>query len=571
MRSALIHAAVLLWATCAPAQGRLQFEPCLNESLMGQTAAEPDGIPKLGVTTRLVTVSVVARDKNGNPVIDLTREDFILIEESKPVKIEILALESERFGPGPAPALPPGIYTNRIAERGSPPASVSVILLDAVNTRIPNQNYAREKMVGFLRQIEAGDRIAVYALDRSGLYAVHDFSADSASLVAALSRYRARYPFGYDPVIPAAGAASNASATDEEGASAFADRMNRFLSQAEQAWTDLHDTQRVQTTTAAFRAIASRLARFPGRKNLIWISSGLPLATGADAMVPLIVNSPGRRFSREVEQAARELSSAGVAVYPVDARGLMGAVTAPAQDRGSARPPRDRSPVFEDTASGVGAMELIAAVTGGRAFRNRNDIDRAVRNAVDDARCSYTLGYYPTHGKWDGRFVRIAVKSKRPGVELRARSGYYATAKPQWTERELIARLEDAALSPVDATAVGIAVRPARPEEAAPATLKFTIDIDPRDVSLVFERGRWTGAIDVMLVQQSADGGIVSRSAQTFDLLFSPEECDRMRRDGLVIDHAVDTRQNASRLRVVVHDSRSGALGTVTVPLGRIP
>lgn len=55
--------------------------------------------------------------------------------------------------------------------------------------------------------------------------------------------------------------------------------MNRFLSQAGQAWTDRHDTQRVQTTTAAFRAIAARLAGLPGRKNLVWISSGFPFAT----------------------------------------------------------------------------------------------------------------------------------------------------------------------------------------------------------------------------------------------------------------------------------------------------
>lgn len=547
------------------------FGPCLNESFLGQTTAEHEGIPKLSVATRLVTVSVVARDKSGNPVTDLTRDDFILLEESKPQKIEIFALESERFGPGPAPALPPGTYTNRIAEYGSPPTAVSVILMDAVNTRIPNQNYAREKIVAFLGQIEARDRIAIYALDRSGLYAVHDFSADSASLVAALSRYRARYPFGFDPVIPAAGTAAHPSATDDEGASAFADRMNRFLSQAEQAWSDLVDTQRVQTTTAAFRAIASRLARFPGRKNLIWISSGLPLATGADAMVPLIVNTPGRRFSREAEQAARELSSAGVVVYPVDARGLMGAATARAEVRGSARPPRDRSPVFEDTASGVGAMELFAALTGGRAFRNRNDIDRAVRSAVDDSRCSYTLGYYPAHGKWDGRFVRIAVKTKRPGVEIRARGGYYAVAKPQASEKELIARLEDTALSPLDATAIGIAVHVSRAGEAVPLTLKLAIDIDPRDISLLFMQGRWTGGLNLMLLQQSADGTILYKRAQAFDLQFSPEEYGRMQRNGLVIDHATEVRENACRLRIVVHDSRSGALGTVTVPLSAVP
>lgn len=543
---------------------------CAAEKREQRILTDPVRAGRLSVTTRLVTVSVVARDKQGNPVIDLTRDDFILLEESKPQNIETFEIESNRFAVTPRPVLPPGTYANRIPGQHSPPTAASVILMDAVNTRIANRNYAREKIVAFLGQIEARDRIAIYALDRSGLYAVHDFSADCASLLAALSRYRASYPFGLDPVIPTApAAAARPSASDNEGA--FADRMNRFLSQAEQAWTDLYDTQRVQATTAAFRAIASRLSRFPGRKNLIWISSGLPLTTGSDAMAPLIVNTPGRRFSREVEQAARELSSAGVVVYPVDARGLMGAASARAMDRGGASLARGRPPVFEGSASGTDAMRLFAAVTGGRAFHDRNDIDRAVRNAVDEARCSYTLGYYPAHGKWDGRFVRIAVKTKRPGVEIRARSGYYAAAKPPSGDRELVAQLEDAAAGPFDATAVGIAVRVTRFREAAANTLKLAIDIDPRDVSLVHEHGRWTGGLDLMLVQQSADGTVVSRRAQAFDLRFSPEEYDRLQRNGLVIDHAAEVHANAQRLRIVVHDSRSGAFGSVTVPLSEVP
>jgi len=212
-------------------------------------------------------------------------------------------------------------------------------------------------------------------------------------------------------------------------------------------------------------------------------------------------------------------------------------------------------------------MHLIAGETGGRPFYNRNDIDRAIRNAIDDARVSYMLGYYPTHGKWDGRFVKIKVKVNRPDLDIQARTGYYADAKPQLSEKEVLSILEDSALSPLDANAIGVAVRTEPVSKASPETLKFLVDIDPRDISLLFENEHWIAAIDLMLMQQGVEGNVVSKTAQAFDLQLTHEEHDRLERNGLVINHAVQIQKSAHRLRIVVRDSRSGAVGAVTVPI----
>jgi hypothetical protein len=217
--------------------------------------------------------------------------------------------------------------------------------------------------------------------------------------------------------------------------------------------------------------------------------------------------------------------------------------------------------------SGLDSMNLLADETGGKIFRNRNDIERAIRSAVDDGQVSYMLGYYPTHGKWDGRFVKVKVKVDRPGLQVQARTGYYAASKAKLDEKTIVSLLEDSALSPLDASTIGLTVYAEPPDRRTGNTLKFVVDIDPRDLTLLLENRAWVGGVNLMLMLQSVEGNVLSRTVQSYDLRFTPEERDRMEKSGLTIDHSVDLKENAYRLRVVVHDSRSGAIGAVTVPL----
>ena len=72
------------------------------------------------------------------------------------------------------------------------------------------------------------------------------------------------------------------------------------------------------------------------------------------------------------------------------------------------------------------AIDKLAFDTGGRAFRGSNDIAGSVRQALDDARVVYVLGYQPDHGAWDGKFRPIEVRVKRTGARVRYRRGYFA-------------------------------------------------------------------------------------------------------------------------------------------------
>jgi VWFA-related protein len=124
----------------------------------------------------------------------------------------------------------------------------------------------------------------------------------------------------------------------------------------------------------------------------------------------------------EIQRATRALNNAQVALYSVDARGLIGAFT---YDRGRARVVT-LSMVYDN----LDILTITADETGGRAFYNTNDLARSLHRALDDAGHTYVLGYYPSHGRWDGRYRQIRVRVTRPGVEVRHRRGYFATLEP---------------------------------------------------------------------------------------------------------------------------------------------
>ena len=148
------------------------------------------------------------------------------------------------------------------------------------------------------------------------------------------------------------------------------------------------------------------------------------------------------------QDLANDANRANATFYTVDPRGLaafdmpiyrdmdeVGLAPNVIQDQDSLRRRHD-------------AMANLASGTDGIAVMNSNDLDAGLRRIADDLSSYYLLGYYSTNSKLDGRFRRIAVRVKRPGVEIRARQGYRAP-----TESE-VAAARTAAAPPATATAV---------------------------------------------------------------------------------------------------------------------
>ena len=79
-------------------------------------------------------------------------------------------------------------------------------------------------------------------------------------------------------------------------------------------------------------------------------------------------------------------------------------------------------------------LRALAENTDGLAVVDTNDIDKGMKRIVDDLTSSYLLGYTSTNGKLDGRYRKISVRVKRPGVDVRARRGYRAATEKEVEE-----------------------------------------------------------------------------------------------------------------------------------------
>src|SRR5579863_7395801 len=145
------------------------------------------------VDTRLVQVDVTVRTGKG-PVHGLTKDDFTLIERGKPQQIALFKVtEARPQARAEVQALPPGVVSNRLNQRGEAPGSVTVILVDRLNTPPTVQPYADRELLRFLQSAQKGDRIAIYTLGQQ-IRVVQDFTTDLDRLIQAASKINLERP-----------------------------------------------------------------------------------------------------------------------------------------------------------------------------------------------------------------------------------------------------------------------------------------------------------------------------------------------------------------------------------------
>ena len=509
--------------------------------------------PIIRTTTRLVQINVIAT-KHGTPVPGLKKEDFQVFDNGKRQEIRQFSEETRAILPSSAAPLPQGTFTNQLEQRSGTPAAVTAILLDGVNTRFSDQTYARKQVVQFLRQIQPEDRIAIYTLDTRGLRVLHDYTTDSSDLVERLAKYQGDI------------------AADVTGTSELSDALGGWQgSGANSMERQYYLNDRIQQTLHAIKYIADNLAPLPGRKSLIWISSAFPLMIGfpgfggggggggASSMARTSsrgIPSPPRQtqtWTAEADQTIRALNNANLAIYPVDARGLVASASA-----------RTASRTYRNQAT----MEELASRTGGRAFINSNDIAGAIRTAIEDSAVTYTLGFYPQNDKFDNSFHNLKVKlTDFPHVDLRYRKGYLDQSTPPQDEGLRRAALRDAVLSPMDGNGIGLRAT----VHAASGGFDVTLRVDPKSFVLDPQGDRWAGKLDLLFVEKDAHGVQTFGVDDTLSMELKQQNYDRVQQEGLMYHRVLPRTGAASEIRVVVRDASTGAVGSITASLNAIP
>jgi VWFA-related protein len=507
----------------------------LTPSLAPALTQSPPAV--IRTTTRLVEIEVLVSDKHG-AVNNLTKEDFIVKDGGKRRPITVFGVKSVSTATLQPASAPANTFSNRQEVGGSSPANVTIVLLDRLNTRFEDQNRARRELMRALRGISLGpkDRVAIYALGKK-LQVLADFTAPE-QLQKILAKFRDRLNTEVDDSNPIVWG------TGDPLIDAFIEFTSEVGAQAE-------NMDRAQITLSALAAIANHAAGIPGRKNLIWIAGGLPLSASA---------------------IAQTLNSSNLALYPIDARGLIGlppgatAVAPSFSKPGAYRQPKSLSP------SGLGTFEDLAELTGGRAWINGNDLGLAVRSALEDSAAVYTLGFQPDEAGFDGKYheLRVQLREPREHVQLRYRRGYRASLGSGPAESEIANRIQDALWSPLESAALPLTAKfiPAEPAQSNKLRVLLTvgvenIDLDKRDK-------HWEGSLDALIVQQDQTSKVLDSVGGGLEIRFTDADYEKHLLSGVTFYQDVKVVPGVVTIRVLVLDRRSGILGSVIIPASQM-
>jgi VWFA-related protein len=424
---------------------------CLAASAQSPTS-QP--IPTLKARTQLVIVDVVVTDSHQNPIHNLKAADFTLLENKDPQQIknfeEHTTLSTTKLQP--MPAMPPGIFTNWSPTPVN--SAVNILLLDTLNTPLQDQSFVHDQLKQYLKSSQPGARIAIFGLT-THLNLLQGFTSNPELLKTAINiKSLQTSPLLDDPV---GGGAGLQPLSDTVSSFGNAPDMANTLANLKQFEAEQQSFQlqlRARYTLDALNQLARYLAGIPGRKNLIWFSGSFPIniLPDADLQDPF---AAAAGFEDEFRETTNLLTLNQVAVYPVDARGLMVSPSFSAANSGS-QYGRDRSAAskeeakfFQQTAAEHATMLKMAEQTGGKAFINTNGLSQAVATAIDAGSNYYTLAYSPTNTKWNGSFRKIKVNLQQQGYTLSYRRGYYAD-DPEASTKHYGATATTPATKPVD-------------------------------------------------------------------------------------------------------------------------
>jgi len=522
------------------------------------------------ITTRLAQVVVIARDKHG-PIGDLTKGDFEILDKGKPRQIATfnIARASDRMQ---RTALPPNTFSNRL-DRGDAPVTATVVLFDRLNTSFKDQFTARQQVLSWLKSIDPESPTAIYSLGNQ-LRILHDFTEDRSRLANALAQSTSENSHLLDnssvdltpPILQAPNTTTQPSNGD------ISTGTSSWLAQILEPLQTYSYDRRVAITFAAMQAIANHMAALPGRKNLIWVSGAFPLtlAFGKGGFA-----GGGERtvtYLGQLKGATAAIDRANVAVYPVDARGLVtsAALQAATPQRPSQQVVARSShiPTAEDLVDTreIETMQVMAEWTGGRAFYNTNDIQGALKQASEDAEVTYTLGFYADEKELDGSYHELKVKIARKGADVRYRKGYFATPVMAGDSQPAAEVLRNALFSPADATAMGLTAS-LTPDAAHSGSFILALGMDLQNLSLAAKNDRWNDVLNFIVAQEGVTGAILDATQNAITINVTDENRERLLKDGLTIRVAITPAPGLSQIRVAVMDQATGNIGSLRIAL----
>ena len=242
------------------------------------------------------------------------------------------------------------------------------------------------------------------------------------------------------------------------------------------------------------RKLAEFMAGVRGRRK-----SMLLIGEGVDYDIYEAVGQLGSTASSvllDTHDAIAAATRGNVTIYAIDPRGLMNAEGDLIEVAGTVGRRQRHDRLQTEMRLSQDSLRVLADSTGGFAAVNRNDLNGAFDRIVSENSSYYMLGFYSNNDRRNGRYRKLEVRVKRPGLRVRNRSGYYeargrAPSQPSasTSPTALAPAISEALASPLPMAGVPIKVFAAPYKGAAPnAAVALVFEIDVRQLRLRRER-----------------------------------------------------------------------------------
>ena len=558
----------LLWSACLLCSlaafafpGGLQQQQ-QQQQQQGQSTGQQT--PSFEIQANLVVVDATVRDKKGNLVGDLTRNDFRVYEDN--VLQDLVTFSLENIPVGAPPAAPASTATTLTAAADAPiPVKPRIVNLGLNPDEPPKKEDLQDKRLVILffdlsslgteelirsvdtaqqflgKQTGPQDLIAVATYDNT-LALVQDFTNDHGVLVKTL----------------------NAISSPDSGDRPVEDLSDPDTSDdvfvPDDVQFNIFNTDR---RLQAFETLAKMYREFPERKSLVYFCSGL--------------QTTGVENNAQIRSAVDNANRSNMSIYTVDSRGL---VALPPGGGASQRSPGGRAlftgaSVLRQRGNLASSQETLTTLshdTGGQSFQDFNDLSLALKKVQNDTQIYYVLGYYSKNNKEDGKYRKIRVEVTRPDLKIEHRPGYFASkAFAQLTQEERDLQLKQA--MNVD-----------RPFSDVPVILQADYFRNDDKTSLVpvsielagdgvkFEdKGSNKEARFEFLAQVTDPKGRVTGVARdAVQVRLPAERAEKIREGGIFYSTGFQLRSGDYKLKFLVRDNGTGKLGSfeesLTVP-----
>ena len=511
-----------------------------------------NGTFTLTVNSQLVIETVVVKDKQGNFVPGLAAKDFTVTEDGAPQTIRVFEHQALSTAVTPLAVTPPDneqitlyktLTRTQIAPEspGKPQYSdhrLLALYFDMTAMPPTDQQRALVAAEKFVRtQMTSADLVAILRYQGGSVDVLQDFTADRNRLLSILETMIVGEGQGNVESIDDASSADTGAAFGQDDSEFNIFNNDRQLS--------------------ALQTAANMLGSLSEKKSLIYFASGMRLH-GLDNLAQLHAT---------VDAAVR----AGVAFYPVDARGLV--AEAPLGDATQGSP--GNVSMYSGTAAQAvttqfqqsqDTMYSLGADTGGKSFFDNNDLTRGIVQAQHAIEDYYIVGYYTTNTAQNGRFrrVKITVDSSLAD-KLDYRQGYFANKTfNRFNEADKERQLEEALMLGDPVTDLTIAMeidyfQLNRAEYFVPVIVK----IPGRELALAKKFGAEHTLIDfVCEVKDEASGMTMSNVRDFVNIKLSDATAAQLAHRPVEYDSGFTLFPGKYSIKFLARDDETGRIGT---------